>query len=290
MLSNAPLIATLLLLIQSCSSYPIIAQIDEDSRRCFRFNIPGHDEGALVVMVLPNDEQIIGDDLEAWYVDQIYQMTKLKTKEAGIPNKLPNEPPPEVSALMTKFIQEHGNNRSEMRFTITDTPGEARPSNQFMHDEIKFFMPIVVNSVTRMVNPRARHRGSLSENLEGYGLCFTNESDDHHAHVIFDLVLMSEEVGVGDEPAKAKVGQTDFQKEKHLTPLEKSIEQSIQAAHAILREMKYMEKRESRMRQTAESINTRVRWFSYLSVAVLLTVTYLQVTYLKRYFHKKKLM
>jgi hypothetical protein len=51
-----------------------------------------------------------------------------------------------------------------------------------------------------------------------------------------------------------------------------------------------MEKREARMRVTADSINSRVRWFGYLSVAVLLVVTYLQVTYLKQYFHKKKLM
>ena len=38
------------------------------------------------------------------------------------------------------------------------------------------------------------------------------------------------------------------------------------------------------------SINARVRYFSYVSVAVLLVVTYIQVTYLKRYFRKKKLL
>jgi len=44
------------------------------------------------------------------------------------------------------------------------------------------------------------------------------------------------------------------------------------------------------MRKTSESINFRVRFFSYVSVIILGVVTYLQVTYLKRYFRKKKLL
>ena len=78
--------------------------------------------------------------------------------------------------------------------------------------------------------------------------------------------------------------------EEHLTPLEESLEKSIMAARNVLKEMDYMESREKRMRVTSDSINTRVQWFSYLSIGILLVVTYGQVTYLRRYFHKKKLM
>jgi hypothetical protein len=127
--------------------------------------------------------------------------------------------------------------------------------------------------------------------LEGYGVCLQNGSDNTPVTVVFDAVLLSEDVSGGWKKKKGKGKKGgDFEKDKHLTPLEMSLDRSLSAAHTVMREMKYMELREARMRQTADSINTRVRWFSYLSVGVLLTVTYVQVTYLKRYFHKKKLM
>jgi hypothetical protein len=110
-----------------------------------------------------------------------------------------------------------------------------------------------------------------------------NNDQDRQVQIIIDVVMMSQ---TSQEEEKA----AGFEKEKHLTPLEQSLDQNIAAANKVLREMKYMEQREYGMRMTAESINARVRWFSYLSVAVLLVVTYVQVTYLKRYFHKKKLM
>jgi hypothetical protein len=77
---------------------------------------------------------------------------------------------------------------------------------------------------------------------------------------------------------------------EHLTPLEEQLGESIQAAQTILKEMRYMEKREARMRMTSESIFTKVSWFSVLSVVILLGVTFVQVRYLKNYFRKKKLM
>lgn len=104
---------------------------------------------------------------------------------------------------------------------------------------------------------------------------------------MFDIALISDKPYDTEDGSD---GKAQFSKDAHLTPLEMSLDESIRAATVVLREMDYMEQREARMRQTAESINTRVRWFSYLSVSILLSVTYIQVSYLKRYFHKKKLM
>ena len=79
-------------------------------------------------------------------------------------------------------------------------------------------------------------------------------------------------------------------KSEHLTPLQDQLDASIRAANSVIRELNLMERREKRMRKTADSINWRVRNFSYLSVIVLILVTFFQVTYLKRYFKKKKLL
>jgi heme exporter protein D len=100
-----------------------------------------------------------------------------------------------------------------------------------------------------------------------------------------ETVMTSEETGFSASGDEAPVFEAT-----HLTPLVAQLSQSITAANVVLREMESMQRREGRMRDTADSINARVRYFSYISVTVLLVVTYIQVTYLKRYFHKKKLL
>jgi hypothetical protein len=74
------------------------------------------------------------------------------------------------------------------------------------------------------------------------------------------------------------------------TPLAEQLQESLAAAKSMIKVMNFMERRESRMRLAADSINARVRCFSYISVGVLLAVAYVQVTYFKRYFHKKKML
>lgn len=266
-------------------AYPVIVQVEEESERCFRFNVPGHDEGHFAFILLPGEDEIHEghDDFESWYVDQLHRTTKLKT-ENGLPSKLPDEAPSGVMEKMSKYLQDHGGNDSKVRVLIADSP---KPKRSIKYSP-KYFVLQTINSIQKQLNPQYEEEGAESENLEGYRLCITNDDDARMVHVVFDLVLNTEEVDIGDEDGTPQ--NPGFEKEKHLTPLERSLEQSISAANAVVREMKYMESREARMRQTAESINARVRWFSYLSVVVLLAVTYVQITYLKRYFRKKKLM
>jgi len=270
----------------TATAYPVIAQIDEDQTRCFRFNVPGHDEAHFVALTLPNDMEV-SDDVEAFYVDQVFKMTQQKTKERGIDKRLPDEVPSDVMAKQSEFLQQNGGNTATLTVKLTDNPTADRPTYRFIR-RTQYFVPTVSNFVQRTIGRvrKDQDKGAMGENLEGYGICFQNTSSEKHVHVVFDVVLHSEDIRGGEDMNKA----TDFDKKRHLTPLEVSLEQSIAAAHSVLREMKYMEKREARMRQTTDSINSRVRWFSYLSVGVLLVVTYVQVTYLKRYFHKKKLM
>jgi p24 family protein delta-1 len=243
----------------------------------------------LVALVLPNEDELENDEtLETWYVDQVFAMTKAKNEHKILPKILPDEPTDEVASKMSAYLKEKGSNSASLRIQITGTPA-SDPTNYQHQYNTKYFVPIVVNYVGRTTDARVKRRGpntaSEGGNLEGYGICLTNADTKRSVQVVFDIALISEEV-VDEDIANAN----RFDKDKHLTPLEESLDQSINAANSVLREMQYMEKREARMRKTAEDINNRVRWFSYLSIAVLLSVTYIQVTYLKRYFHKKKLM
>jgi hypothetical protein len=282
-------------------AYPLIVQVDEGAERCFRFNVPAKDDGHFLAMILPHEDQLPDhhDELERWYVDQLFQMTTLKTKAHPV---LPRElvtasPPTTIATIMSEFLQKHATHH-QMKILITDNPAADHPVYHDLQNEKeatnKYFEPIVLNHVSKFFttpgehhHPQHQHHHHGQENLEGYGICFHNDDKEHPIHVAFDIILSSEQV-VNDKIVSTK--KTDFDKERHLTPLERTLDLSISAAHSVAREMKYMEQREARMRRTAESINARVRWFSYLSAAVLLVVTYVQVAYLKRYFHKKKLM
>lgn len=275
-------------------AYPVILQIVERSQHCFRFNIPLDDDAHLVALVLPSEEEFddADDEIESWYFDQIYAMTQTKQKHNIIPKQFVsiNEGMPDVVAKHTStFLQENHGEESPVRILITATP--SSDASNFQHQiSTKYFHPVVLNYVGRTTDAKAHvHRSDKDEgNLEGYGICLSNLDRSSDNRVIFDVALISDKQY--DSDIDEMDGKTKFDKHRHLTPLEISLDESIRAATVVLREMSYLEKREKRMRETAQSINSRVRFFSYLSVAILLSVTYIQVSYLKRYFHKKKLM
>ncbi|GAB4847828.1 hypothetical protein Ancab_026889 [Ancistrocladus abbreviatus] len=62
------------------------------------------------------------------------------------------------------------------------------------------------------------------------------------------------------------------------------------AVEAIHENLLYLKTREAEMRTVSENTNTRVALFSIMSLGVCITVSILQLLYLKRYFQKKKLI
>ncbi|KAG2303535.1 hypothetical protein Bca4012_062280 [Brassica carinata] len=59
---------------------------------------------------------------------------------------------------------------------------------------------------------------------------------------------------------------------------------------SIRENINYIKDREAEMREVSETTNSRVAWFSIMSLGVCLSVSGAQIWYLKRYFHKKKLI
>lgn len=71
--------------------------------------------------------------------------------------------------------------------------------------------------------------------------------------------------------------------ELELTKLEGAVE-------AIHENLLYLKTRESEMRIVSEKTNSRVAWFSIMSLGVCIVVSVAQIFYLKQYFQKKKLI
>jgi hypothetical protein len=212
-------------------------------------------------------------ELEDWVMSQVRQMTKNRNPDGSLPTRF-LEQEPQDEKLKKEFLTWFEEDKS-LKTSLTLNIHKPR-AGVVKEEELLWYRPVVLNHVVR-----SQKQWEADTTLGGYSICFDNEYEEDHVHVAFDMVLVSEEIDDDEVPLTTK---------EHLTPLEEQLGESISAAHVILKEMRYMEKREHRMRMTADSIHSKIRLFSYLSVIILLTVTYVQVTYLKRYFKKKKLM
>lgn len=207
--------------------------------------------------------------------------------------------------LSSKLVKEAANDPQTVP-AIPDTPenikqamvppGEGDPNSgvflqikksdmpPLRHQLMRYNAPIVIQSIRQLA------MGADQGDDEFFVICFKNTNSwrqQKDVDVVFDSTL--EDTSEDDDPEIAQL-KIKMVRKTQITPLEMSLEESISRAEDILEEFKYMEKRERRMRQTAESTNSRVRHFSYLSVCILLGVTFIQVTYLKSYFRKKNLM
>jgi p24 family protein delta-1 len=219
--------------------------------------------------------------MESYFFNEMVDLSKKRVQRTSLPRKFTGTPPEEISQAMNGFLESIDNEVKSGCQVKLSNPKSS--SSRTM--ETFWFQPVVLNHIRKAI--RTRQQEPESSPLEGYSACFKNGNEDYPVQILVDSVLTSEEPGTDD--ANAGDDQKPFQG-SHLTPLAEQLAESLKAAQSVIKEMNYMERRESRMRITADSINSRVRYFSYISVAILLVVTYVQVTYLKRYFRKKKLL
>ncbi|CAG8441485.1 13516_t:CDS:2 [Ambispora gerdemannii] len=78
--------------------------------------------------------------------------------------------------------------------------------------------------------------------------------------------------------------------DSHTDPLEKEIRELTDGLSAIRDEQEYIVIRERVHRDTAESTNDRVKWWSLFQFIVLVSVCFWQVFYLKRFFEVKRVV
>ncbi|TDH67948.1 hypothetical protein CCR75_004185 [Bremia lactucae] len=123
------------------------------------------------------------------------------------------------------------------------------------------------------------HKFSFTADIGGiYAVCFLN-SNTRPVRVMLDY----------KHGVEAK-DYTEVAKREHLMPVEKELRKMEDTVDEIHREMLYMREREAMMRNTNESTNSRVLWFSFFSIVILLSMGLWQVLYLKKFFKSKKLI
>ena len=75
-----------------------------------------------------------------------------------------------------------------------------------------------------------------------------------------------------------------------LKPLEGELKRLEDLSESIVQDFAHMRQREEEMRDTNESTNSRVLYFSIFSMCCLLALATWQVLYLRKYFKSKKLI
>ncbi|KAI8334292.1 emp24/gp25L/p24 family/GOLD-domain-containing protein [Chlamydoabsidia padenii] len=76
----------------------------------------------------------------------------------------------------------------------------------------------------------------------------------------------------------------------HIDPIEREIRELAESIFAIKDEQEYIVAREREHRNTAESTNDRVKWWSIGQLTLLVAVCFWQVFYLKRFFEVKRVV
>lgn len=76
----------------------------------------------------------------------------------------------------------------------------------------------------------------------------------------------------------------------HADPLEKEIRILHETLRQVKDEQQYIVMRERTHRNTAESTNTRVKWWSTFQTLALIATCAFQVFYIKRFFEVKRVV
>ncbi|XP_067008642.1 transmembrane emp24 domain-containing protein bai isoform X2 [Anabrus simplex] len=123
----------------------------------------------------------------------------------------------------------------------------------------------------------------VTETFDTFEVCFISRVPPHQRGVSHEVSLVTKR-GV---EAKNYEGLGEAAK---LKPLEVELKRLEDLSDAIVQDFSQMRKREEEMRDTNESTNSRVLYFSIFSMCCLLGLATWQVMYLRSFFKAKKLI
>lgn len=129
-------------------------------------------------------------------------------------------------------------------------------------------------------------KGKFSFNTESYDtyeICFTS-------HVPPNQRGITQEVSLVTKHGIETKNYDTYGEAAQLKPIEKELKRLEDLSNAIVQDFAIMRKREEEMRDTNESTNSRVLYFSIFSMCCLLGLATWQVLYLRTYFKAKKLI
>ncbi|CAK8682459.1 transmembrane emp24 domain-containing protein 10-like [Clavelina lepadiformis] len=128
--------------------------------------------------------------------------------------------------------------------------------------------------------------GKFAFNTDDYDMfqiCFSSKAD-------FKGKIQPHEVNLVLKRGTEAKNYEEVAKAEKLKPLEVELRRLEDLSKSIVDAFSYMKKREEEMRDTNESTNSRVLYFSIFSMLCLVGLATWQVLYLRKFFKSKKLI
>lgn len=117
-------------------------------------------------------------------------------------------------------------------------------------------------------------------------ICFTNTLQRRGSHRVY----LSREVELEVESGSQARDWNAIQAAEKLKPNEIDLRRVEEMTQEIAQELQYLKNREERMRDTNESTNSRVKYFSTFIVLSLIGLGFWQILYLRHYFRVKHII
>ena len=165
------------------------------------------------------------------------------------------------------------------------------------YQSLNYAEPTVVKALKSSLHPMLLSTPDEEDEDSGlYRTCFGNYSEDIF-NVFFHAVSVTEQRKEDEYNqvrqelnTKNKAKETEKYRNKFLSPIEQTLNGLEQLAQGVVNDLKYVQAREERMRETSQSTQSRVHLFSYMSLVIVVAVTIGQTFYFRDFFKKKKLM
>ena len=206
-------------------------------------------------MLLP---EAFDEEAEDWFITEMSEMSRHDSIQFL---KDMSKMPPAIH----EAVRAH-KSRAQAQVRIQ---GGKRPKTL----RLNYFKPTIEKNIAQNV--------AWNPNVGGFEICIPPIRGREDIRVIFDHVIESEIEANKDSGVITK---------EHLNPTQDALGGTIFKVQSVISEMNYMKRREARMKETADSTNARIKYFSFISIAILLGVTWIQISYLKGYFKKKKVL
>ena len=113
-----------------------------------------------------------------------------------------------------------------------------------------------------------------------YKICFHNGGSE----------VQRVEVGLLDRAVKLSNKFDSAKTKEHLRPLQLLFKRAELTVSGVSKELDQVRMRENALRETSETTDARIQWFSIFSIVILMAVALWQVTFLKSFFRSKKLL
>lgn len=142
------------------------------------------------------------------------------------------------------------------------------------------------NTYQKKTNINGETRMAITTHADAdLGVCFKNHLDNGVSE-LGQVRSVDLDVDIGADA----VDYNAIAKAESLSGLEVEMRKLEGVVKEIVDELNYLKRREARMRDTNESTNERVWWFSILTISTLVSLGIWQIIYLRQYFRRKHLI